>query len=283
MASSVKKPSSRPGAPAAGVGSRAGTRDMAAGEKERPMTRIARFVRARRLAAPLGGAPRPCLTQSLRLAVLGALALACGAPTATRAQDHKPAACTDTTPHTIRFVTVAPGVELEVVDWGGSGATMVMLTGLGDNAHVYDQFAFQFTNFFRVIGITRRGYLPSSQPLPSSKPATGYDLATRAADDIAVLDAFGIDKAVFVGHSVAGGELSALGQSYPARVDKLVYLDAADLSVRFLPSRHEPPGPPDTDADSASLWALQDFTARMQGHREPNPAVCYRRVFDRNR
>jgi pimeloyl-ACP methyl ester carboxylesterase len=163
-----------------------------------------------------------------------------------------------------------------VVDWGGSGAAMVMLTGLGYNAHVYDQFAFQFTNFFHVIGITRRGYLPSSQP------AVGYDLPTRAADDIAVLDALGIGKAVFVGHSVAGSELSALGQSYPARVDKLVYLDAADLSVRFLPSRREPPGPPDTDADAASLWALQDFTARMQGHREPNPAVCHRREFDAN-
>src|SRR5262245_10494567 len=145
-------------------------------------------------------------TQSSRLSLLGAVALLTfGAPMAACAAENKPAACTDTTPHTIRFVTVAPGVELEVVDWGGSGATMVMLTGLGDNAHVYDQFAFQFTNFFRVIGITRRGYLPSSQPLPSSPPATGYDLPTRAADDIAVLDALGIDKAVFVGHSVAGG------------------------------------------------------------------------------
>ena len=40
---------------------------------------------------------------------------------------------------------------------------MVLLAGGGDNAHVYDQFAYQFTDYFRVIGITRRGYLPSSQ------------------------------------------------------------------------------------------------------------------------
>ena len=75
-----------------------------------------------------------------------------------------------------------------------------------------------------MIGITRRGYLPSSQP------RDGYDLPTRAADDTAVLDALGIRKAVFVGHSVAGSELSELGSKYKARVDKLVYLDAADLS-----------------------------------------------------
>ena len=68
------------------------------------------------------------------------------------------------TPHKIRMVKVAPGVELEVLDWGGTGKAMVLLTGLGDNAHVYDQFAFQFTDYFHVIGITRRGYLPSSQP-----------------------------------------------------------------------------------------------------------------------
>ena len=72
---------------------------------------------------------------------------------------------------------------------------MVLVTGLGDNAHVYDQFAFQFTEDFRVIGITG-GFLPSSQP------NDGYDVPTRAADDIAVLDAMGIEKAVFVGHSL---------------------------------------------------------------------------------
>src|SRR4051812_28490257 len=66
----------------------------------------------------------------------------------------KPAACRDTTPHTKTFVTVDTGVRLEVVDWGGAEkpATMVLLTGLGDNAHVYDQFAFHFTDYFHTIG-----------------------------------------------------------------------------------------------------------------------------------
>jgi hypothetical protein len=100
-------------------------------------------------------------TQSLRLSLFGAVALlTCGAPMAACATENKPAACVDNTPHTIRFVTVAPGVEVEVVDWGGAGETMVLLTGFGDNAHVYDQFAFQFTDYFHVIGITRRGWLP---------------------------------------------------------------------------------------------------------------------------
>jgi non-heme chloroperoxidase len=149
----------------------------------------------------------------------------------------KPAACEDNTPHEAQFVTVAPNVRLEVLDWGGSGEAMVLLTGLGDNAHVFNGFAFQWTPYFHVIGITRRGFLPSSQP------EDGYDVGTRAADDIAVLDALQIDRAVFVGHSVAGSELSKIGEAYKGRVDKLVYLDAADLAERFLPSRVEPLDP----------------------------------------
>src|SRR5215475_9516645 len=31
----------------------------------------------------------------------------------------QPAACRDTTPHHVTFVEVAPGVRLEVLDWGG--------------------------------------------------------------------------------------------------------------------------------------------------------------------
>jgi pimeloyl-ACP methyl ester carboxylesterase len=198
------------------------------------------------------------------------------APTASRARDFKPAACVDNTPHKVRMVKVAPGVELEVLDWGGSGPAMVLLTGLGDNAHVYDQFAYQFTDYFHVIGITRRGFLPSSQP------RHGYDVATRAADDIAVLDSLGIRKAVFVGHSLAGSELSKLGLTYKARVDKLVYLDAADLAERFLPSRKEPPGaqPLFTDATLKSLWAYQAASARYTALRETDQSVCLNLKFD---
>ena len=70
------------------------------------------------------------MTRLLRLSLLGAVALLMfAAPTAVWATDHKPAACADHTPHKVRFVKVAPGVELEVLDWGGTGKAMVLLTG----------------------------------------------------------------------------------------------------------------------------------------------------------
>jgi pimeloyl-ACP methyl ester carboxylesterase len=192
----------------------------------------------------------------------------------------QPAACRDTTPHKVTFVEVEPGVRLEVVDWGGAHKpyTMVLLTGLGDNAHVYDQFAFQFTDYFQVIGITSRGFLPSSQP------EKGYDVDTRARDDIAVLDALGISEATFAGHSLSGSELSKIGEVYKNRVDKLVYLDAADLAECFFPSRPEPPGPESlfTSATLKSLWTYQAASARFVALRKPDPAVCKGVQFDAN-
>lgn len=209
--------------------------------------------------------------------LLGTMMLvALGTPTVARATDRKPAACEDRTPHKARMVRVSPGVDLEVLDWGGRGKSLVLLTGLGDNAHVFDNFAFQFTDYFHVFGITRRGFLPSSQP------RNGYDVRTRAADDIAVLDALGVDKAVFVGHSLAGSELSELGLRFPSRVEKLVYLDAADLSERFRPSRREPPGaqPLFTAVTLKSLWTYQAASARYMAIREPDQSVCLNVKFD---
>jgi len=177
--------------------------------------------------------------------------------------------CFDTSPHKTIFVTVAPDVRLEVLDWGGSGETMVLLTGSGDNAHVYDQFAYQFTEYFHVIGITRRGYGRSSQP------AQGYDLETRARDDIAVLDTLNIRQAVFVGHSLAGTELSKLGAVYPDRVEKLVYLDALDIGSGGWSALPQPPLAPElTTADMESVQRFAAASARDDGYRKPLAAIC---------
>ena len=179
------------------------------------------------------------------------------------------ASCFDTAGHKVTFVTVEPEVQLEVLDWGGTGETMVLLTGLGDNAHVYDQFAYQFTDRFHVIGITRRGFGRSSQP------AHGYDLDTRARDDIAVLDKLNIRQAVFVGHSVAGTELSKLGAVYPDRVKKLVYLDALDIgSGGWATLPQPPPAPEHTAGDLESVQRLAAASALSDGYRKPLAAIC---------
>src|SRR6185369_248634 len=177
--------------------------------------------------------------------------------------------CFDASGHKASFVAVEPDVQLELLDWGGTGEALVLLTGLGDNAHVYDQFAYQFTDRFHVIGITRRGFGRSSQP------AQGYDVDRRARDDIAVLDKLNIRQAVFVGHSVAGTEMSRLGAVYPDRVKKLVYLDALDIGSGGWATLPQPPPPPaDTAGDLESVQRFAAASARSDGYRRPLAAIC---------
>ena len=126
----------------------------------------------------------------------------------------------DPSPHKIQFVTVDQDVRVEVLDWGGTGRPMVLVPGLGNTAHVFDQFVLKLIPKYHVYGVTRRGFGASSAP------ATGY-AADRLGDDVlAVLDALKIAKPVLVGHSLGGEELSSIGSRHPERVTGLIYLDA---------------------------------------------------------
>ena len=129
---------------------------------------------------------------------------------------------TDPTPHKVRFVSVEPGVNLEVLDWGGSGRPLVFLAGLGDTAHVYDHFAPQFTGKYHVYGITRRGFGESSDPTPNNE---NYSSDRLGDDVLAVMDTLHLSKPVLVGHSIAGEELSSIGSRHPEKVSGLIYLD----------------------------------------------------------
>jgi pimeloyl-ACP methyl ester carboxylesterase len=122
--------------------------------------------------------------------------------------------------HTERFVP-ANGIKLHVLDWGGSGPNLVLLTGLGDAAYTFDSIALHFLKRFRVVALTRRGVLPSNQP------GTGYDKATLTADVVQVLDRLQIRTAHLVGHSLGGVEVTEIASRFPERVLSVVYLDAA--------------------------------------------------------
>jgi non-heme chloroperoxidase len=125
------------------------------------------------------------------------------------------------TPTQVHFIEVEEGVKLEVVDWGGTGRPVVLLAGLGADAHVYAKFAARLTPSYHVYGITRRGFGASSVPV------SGYS-ADRLGDDVlAVLAALNLNRPVLVGHSIAGQELSSVGSRYSDKVAGLVYLDAA--------------------------------------------------------
>lgn len=189
--------------------------------------------------------------------------LACSHPNQTVTKDlahtvEKPA---DNAKHTVRAIEVAPAVTLEVLDYGGTGEPMVFLAGLGNTAHIYDDFAPAFTDRFHVVAITRRGFGDSSAA------EAGYDVATRAADDLAVLDNLALKQVVLVGHSMAGDELSELAITHPDRVAKLVYLDAIHDHTKVLGLFETlPVQPPDPPAEVMTSWKkLVAWTVREQG------------------
>jgi len=118
------------------------------------------------------------------------------------------------------LVAVADSVQLEVLDWGGKGPTLILLAGMGHSAHVFDGFVRRLTPHLHVMGITRRGFGASS------RPRRGFDSTTLVHDLIAVLDSLGLQKASFAGHSFAASEMSILAARFPERVDRLIYLDS---------------------------------------------------------
>lgn len=182
-----------------------------------------------------------------------------------------------------RRVPVAPGVALQVRDWNAGAARLhfVLLAGLGGNARGFDSLAPALAERMdaRVIAVSRRGYGLSDKPLPSAT-GQGYEPATLVADLRAVLDALAIDRAVLLGHSIAGNELTLFAGQHPQRTRGLVYLDTtfdysrdddddtvhAGIDLPDNPALHEPEP---SAADLASLDAALAFGRRTSKHWSP--------------
>src|SRR2546423_13872528 len=55
------------------------------------------------------------------------------------------------------LVAVSDSVHLEVLDWGGGGPALILLTGFCHPAPVFDGFAPRLTPYLHGTGITPRG------------------------------------------------------------------------------------------------------------------------------
>ena len=139
--------------------------------------------------------------------------------------------------YTEQFVTVEPGVKLQVLDWGGSGPPVILLAGLGSTAHEFDRFAPKLTAKYHVYGITRRGFGKSSRPSPTTD---NYSAERLGKDVLAVIAQLKLKRPVLVGHSIAGEELSYIGTTSPNSVAGLVYLDAAQGYAFYDPAVSNP-------------------------------------------
>lgn len=115
-----------------------------------------------------------------------------------------------------------PGVLLHVVDWGGSGPTLLLTHGITAQAHVWDPVAMALRDRFRVLSLDQRGHGDSS------KPPAGYAATDFAADMVSVMDALADGPSLVMGHSLGGRNSLALAALYPERI-------AGAVSVEFGP------------------------------------------------
>lgn len=184
--------------------------------------------------------------------------------------------------HKVGYVTVAPDVRIHYLDFGGAGQSIVFLAGLGNTAHAFDDFAPRFTDRFRVVAITRRGFGESSHP------GGGYD-TPRLVDDIReVIDHLHLGRVILIGHSIAGEEMTRFAATDPERIAKVVYLDAAYdrvaadsmLSVVFPVPPNVPPAPAPTSTDTATPAAYVAFVRRTRGVNIPEADIRMRFRYD---
>ncbi len=177
----------------------------------------------------------------------------------------------DPSPHTVQLVTVDKNVQLEVLDWGGSGRPVVLLAGGGNTAHLFDEFAPKLATCCHVYGITRRGFGSSGFSAPDGVDRLGQDV-------LAVIEALKLNKPVLVGHSIAGAELSSVGTRHPDRIAGLVYLEAGypyafvsdnGPTMKEFQEIQGPQHPAPGDSDLASFSALQRWDAQVDGFRIP--------------
>lgn len=150
----------------------------------------------------------------------------------------------------------ARGVRLHYLDWGGSGAPMVLIHGIGDNPHVFADLAGKLSGDLRLVAYARRGHGRSDAP---SGP---YDLDAYVDDLLAVTDGLRLDRPHLLGWSMGGNEITAYAGRHPDRVGRLCYLEAGyDWSDEtFLPAfgqvlADEAPA----EANLASLDAYRDW------------------------
>lgn len=142
------------------------------------------------------------------------------------------------------------GVKLHYLDWGGTGKPLVLLTGVGATSKYYGGLAPKLTKRFKVFGLTRRGHGQSDRSLECNLDVLVEDIRH-------FLDAMSIERAILVGHSMAGFEMPLFAERYPQRVEAIVFMDAIYPKMDSEPDFSDDP----TNALPAVKPTAEDFAS----------------------
>jgi pimeloyl-ACP methyl ester carboxylesterase len=124
-------------------------------------------------------------------------------------------------------------VSLAVAEWPGParGPAVVCIHGLTANHTCWASVADVLAPAHRLLAYDLRGRGESD------KPDKGYSLAHHGDDLIGLLDHFGLDRAVLIGHSLGAHIAVRFAAVHPERVAKLVLVDGGiDVRAEVLDS-----------------------------------------------
>jgi pimeloyl-ACP methyl ester carboxylesterase len=124
----------------------------------------------------------------------------------------------DPKPAAIHLIEVEEGVTLHVVDWGGTGESLLFVPSWASTAHTFDTFAPRFSDAYHVLVMNVRGHGPSS------RPDGGYTIDRLVKDIEAVLDKLSIGRVTLVGLSRSESLTTQFAALHPDRVSGLIYL-----------------------------------------------------------
>lgn len=117
-----------------------------------------------------------------------------------------------------RFVDAGP-VRLHYAEWPGDGPPVVLVHGTGRTGRSWDAVARALTGAHRVLALDARGHGLSEAT------ESGYGEQHRTSDLAAFVEATGLERAHFVGHSLGGATVALFAIVQPERVGATVLIE----------------------------------------------------------
>jgi haloacetate dehalogenase len=129
--------------------------------------------------------------------------------------------------------TVPVGNGIEIAAWkGGSGPPLLLLHGFPQTSACWRKIAPALAQRFTVVASDLRGYGRSSKP-PGGRDHAAYSKRAMAADQAALMKAFGFDRFRLVGHDRGGRVAHRLALDHPQSIERLAILDIAPTATMY--------------------------------------------------
>jgi pimeloyl-ACP methyl ester carboxylesterase len=130
---------------------------------------------------------------------------------------------TRATPKIDKVITIY-GAKIHYLE-AGSGAPVILIHGLADDASIWDLVIPTLSAKFRVVALDQIGFGRSDKPLLNYRVSTFVDFLDGFMTELK------IERASLIGSSLGGWIAAAYALAHPERIERLVLSDAAGYAA----------------------------------------------------